>query len=451
VPLGARSSPALLTPGLDLESPPVSKAGTRGGGVFAGAGGVAAVLGAAVALVLRLAPLDDPARPEPEPDLEGFAPEVTATSEAPPGQPERVSADRLLAAAARTLREAGTFAYTGTVLAPGASVTWPTGLAGVEVDVDGRVALPIRAVERATMPGVVADTIISGRGVWQRAAPTAAALDNVAWRLVAQGPPELGLARLPDLLEGVVDGEVSGPTDNGGRTVTGVVDQLDVAGASGPVPGRLEVVLDGEGVPRHVVVVAAAPAAGAEPAAPAFRVDVEIRDLGLEIDIGPPGERELGIVLPVSAADVSAAGLAAAVQFTQLPEGVVLADVNLAVRDTDPGCPVLRLVYDHAVTGGDERLTLEIENVACLSEHEPAILDPKSLGAGWWGTARADGPIGARVEASNGTTYVDARARSLSAEELVELVTTLGVYDPASPPYLVAPPGTPVLGGEPPT
>jgi hypothetical protein len=46
---------------------------------------------------------------------------------------------------------------------------------------------------------------------------------------------------------------------------------------------------------------------------------------------------------------------------------------------------------------------------------------------------------------------VDARARSLSAEELVELVTTLGVYDPASPPYLVAPPGTPVLGGEPPT
>jgi hypothetical protein len=84
------------------------------------------------------------------------------------------------------------------------------------------------------------------------------------------------------------------------------------------------------------------------------------------------------------------------------------------------------------------------------AEYGPLISDPQPLGTGWWGIARVDGPTGALVEASNGTSYVHARARSLSVEELLELVTTLGPYDPASQPYLVAPPGTPVLGGEPP-
>jgi hypothetical protein len=445
--LGVRASPAA---GHDLESPPVSRAGSRGGGAFAGVGGVAAAVATAVALVLRLAPLDDSARPESQPDLEGFAPEVTAPSEAPARQPERVSAGTLLDAAARTLRDAGTFAYAGTVVAPGASVTWPTGLAGTEVDVDGRVALPIRAVERATTAGLVADTIISGRGVWQRSATAAAEVDAVPWGLVAQGPPELGLARLPHLLEGAVDAEVSGLTEDGGRTLTGVVEQLDLGGPTGLVPARLEFDVDDAGVPRRLIVTAPAPPGGAQPAAQAFRIDVEIRDLGLDIDIGPPGERELGITPPISAPEVSAAGLAGAVQFTQLPEGVVLAHVNLEVRDADPGCPVLRLVYDHGVTGADERLTLRVANEACVSTDGPAILDPQPFGAGWRGRAQRDGTTGARVQAANGTTYVDAEARTLAVDELVELVITLGVYDPASQPYLVAPPGTPVLGNEPP-
>jgi hypothetical protein len=412
-------------------------------------GGVAAAIATAVAVVLRLAPLDDPARPESQPDLEGFAPEVTAASDGPSGQPEHADAGALFAAAARALRDAGTFAYAGTVVAPGASVTWPTGLTGVEVDVDGRVALPIRAVERATTAGLVADTIISGRGVWQRSAPTTAEVDAVPWGLIAQGPPELGLARVPMLLDGALRREASGPTEDGGWTLTGVVERLDL-GPSGLVPARLEVDIDDARVPRRLVLTAPATPAGAEQAAPAFRIDVEIRDLGLDIDIGPPGERELGITPPFSSSDVAAAGLAAPLQFTQLPEGVVLAQVDLEVRGSNPGCPVLSFAYHHAVTGVDDRLVLDVENEACAFEYGPLISDPQPLGTGWWGIARVDGPSGALVEASNGTSYVHARARSLSVEELVELVTTLGPYDPASQPYLVAPPGTPVLGGEPP-
>jgi hypothetical protein len=223
-----------------------------------------------------------------------------------------------------------------------------------------------------------------------------------------------------------------------------------VGGPSGPVPARLDVDVDEEGVPRRLVVTAPAAPAGREDDVPMLRIDVEIRDLGLHIDIGPPGERELGITPTVSAAEVSAAGLAGAVQFTQLPEGVVLANVRLEAYDWDPGCPTLRLVYYHAVTVVDERLTLDVENEACVFEYGSVILDPQPLGAGWWGTALRDGPTGARVEASNGTTYVYATAKSLAVEELVELVTNLGQYDPASQPFLIAPPGTPVLGDEPP-
>jgi hypothetical protein len=163
--------------------------------VFAGVGGVAAAVAAAVALVFRLAPLDDPARPESRPDLEGLAPDVTAASEPPGEQVERADAGALFDAAARALSDAGTFAYAGTVTAPGASVTWPTGLTGAEVEVDGRVHLPIRVVERATTAGLVADTIVSGRGVWQRSAPTAAEVGAVPWGLVAQGMPQAGGGR----------------------------------------------------------------------------------------------------------------------------------------------------------------------------------------------------------------------------------------------------------------
>ena len=40
-------------------------------------------------------------------------------------------------------------------------------------------------------------------------------------------------------------------------------------------------------------------------------------------------------------------------------------------------------------------------------------------------------------------------ALGLTADEVIELVTTLGPYDPTSQPSLMAPPGTPVLGGAP--
>jgi hypothetical protein len=284
--------------------------------VFAGVGGVAAAVAAAVALVLRLAPLDDPARPESRPDVEGLAPTVTTGSDRPSGVAELADAGALFDEAARALRDAGTFAYAGTVVAPGASVTWPTGLAGAEVEVDGRVALPIRAVERATTAGLVADTIVSGRGVWQRSAPTAAEVGAVPWGLVAQSNlPGLGLTQLPQLLESATDGRVSSIADSGGWDLSGVVEQLDLGGPSGTVTARLDVDVDKEGVPRRVVVTAPAAPEGADQAAPAFRIDVEIRDLGLHIDIGPPGERELGITPTVSAADVSAAGLVRPVQF----------------------------------------------------------------------------------------------------------------------------------------
>ena len=92
----------------------------------------------------------------------------------------------------------------------GASTIWPAGLAGVGIEVDGRVALPVRVIERSRSLGLVVDTIVSGRGVWQRSAPPAGEVGDAPWGVVAEGPPALGLAELPDLLDDAVEVQVLG-------------------------------------------------------------------------------------------------------------------------------------------------------------------------------------------------------------------------------------------------
>ena len=269
--------------------------------------------------------------------------------------------------------------------AGGASTIWPAGLAGVGIEVDGRVALPVRVIERSRSLGLVVDTIVSGRGVWQRSAPPAGEVGDVPWGVVAEGPPALGLAQLPDLLDDAVEVQVSGSDRDGGRSLTAVVDQLDVGAPDGPVQARLDVVVDRAGVPTRAVIDV--PAAGG--GTPAFRLDVEIDDLGVAVDIGPPGERELGITPSVTPSEISAAGLTAPLQLTSLPEGVVLTLVELG-HDWDPTCPRLRLVYYHAVDGIDRRVGLTVENEACVFEYGSIIVHPVAFDArvGWARPAR---------------------------------------------------------------
>ncbi len=384
--------------------------------------GAGALVAAVLAVVVLVAgwPLAGPVRSDPNSD-----------------------AGDVLDAAADALREAETFSYRGTVAAGGASTIWPAGLAGVGIEVDGRVALPVRVIERSRSLGLVVDTIVSGRGVWQRSAPPAGEVGDAPWGVVAEGPPALGLAQLPDLLDDAVEVQVSGSDRDGGRSLTAVVDQLDVGAPDGPVQARLDVVVDRAGVPTRAVIDVPAVGGGT----PVFRLDVEIDDLGVAVDIGPPGERELGITPSVTPSEISAAGLTAPLQLTSLPEGVVLTLVELG-HDWDPTCPRLRLVYYHAVDGIDRRVGLTVENEACVFEYGSTIVHPVAFDARWVGEARTH-PTGAWVEASDGTSYVTVEALGLTADEVIELVTTLGPYDPTSQPSLMAPPGTPVLGGAP--
>ena len=225
--------------------------------------GAGALVAAVLAVVVLVAgwPLAGPVRSDPNSERVDVADD----------------AGDVLDAAADALREAETFSYLGTVAAGGASTIWPAGLVGVGIEVDGRVALPVRVIERSRSLGLVVDTIVSGRGVWQRSAPPAGEVGDAPWGVVAEGPPALGLAQLPDLLDDAVEVQVSGSDRDGGRSLTAVVDQLDVGAPDGPVQARLDVVVDRAGVPERAVIDV--PAAGG--GTPAFRLDVEIDDLGV--------------------------------------------------------------------------------------------------------------------------------------------------------------------------
>ena len=289
---------------------------------------------------------------------------------------------------------------------------------------------------------MVSETIVSGRGVWQRSAAAEADLTAVPWALAAEADGPIGLAALPTWLAQTVDRVPAGRTDVDGLTVSGTVtdgapDELGAAVAA-LAGGRIDVTVDDAGVPTQVSVRVPADA-------PVLEIDITIRDLGVPVEVGPPGGRELGVTPPFGPDELAAHGFAEPVQLTELPPGWFLAEAQIESLGTDDVCRQLALAYANVV---DARASLGIEvtNEHC-PVHHGQLVQPQRLGSGW----RADvatyhDASGSFVDATNGTTRVHVFS-TLSPDDVVPLVVALGPFDPLSQPSLTAGPALPVLGG----
>ena len=398
------------------------------------------VIGAAVGLVAvataaGVRALDGPAE-QGRSETAGGATSTTA----PPTEEEAALARRAFAGAARALEQAGSFTYEGVVTssAAGPSAPWP-GPAGEAIAVAGQVSLPGRSTERASGAAGVTDTVVSGRGVWQRASADEVGIESSPWALVGQGVPALGLAGLPEWLSQSVDAvPVGGPPD-GGLTVAAVVSdrRAGAAGAAAPLGGGLiDVTVDEAGAPRHVTVRFPADE-------PVLVMDLDISGFGSPMDIAPPDGVELGATPTFGAEELAAQGFAEPLQLTELPPGWALADAEVTGLTMDGSCSMLVLTYDNVVDP-EASLGLEVSNEGC-AVHE-ALQVGQRLGGRWRGDLMtyAD-DFGGFVAATDGTSRIGL-ASTLGPDDLVPFVLSLGPFDPLAQPSLTVGDTVPVLG-----
>ncbi len=286
--------------------------------MFAGVGGMAAAVAAAgSALVLRLAATSTigvPRAGSMAPDVEGAGGErcrPTRKSRQAEAGPRRRSPapGHLFDEAARALVTRGRSRTTGPCGARARPLTWPRGRRRRESRSTGGVALPEpgRSSGRQRRPVSSAETIVSGRGVWQRSAA-----DGGRRRRPCRGrwPPRatgrVGLTRVAAAAGQHRRPGLRGRTEAGGLTVTGDGETEWAARASRCRTSRSSGVGSMEGVRRRLVVTAPGRPYVARSAAPALEIDVDdprprparsrsARPEGVSSGVTPPSRRQTSL------------------------------------------------------------------------------------------------------------------------------------------------------------
>jgi hypothetical protein len=344
--------------------------------VAAGAA-VAAVLAGVLAVVIT------------EDDNASSTAATTSTTESAPGAPVDEAAQAFTIALTQ-LEDAGSFSYEGWVHADAATDLRPTTVFVEPVAVDGEVDLPRRVHEQATdSTDAVHETVIVGTGSWERTG-------SAAYSDGQRGSLDQGAALLPDWLRNATDLTV---VDDATARRLGAGADLQVFGAvvvlpeiDGPLP--IYIALDADDVLTHVWIASAE--------APFF-VDWEITGIGDEVVVDAPGPLPDAEV-DVSNDDVVAAGISEPVQLTEVPEGWVLAHVELA--DVTAGCPTLHLEYRPVDALRHPSAELDVSNAGCatIPGHTDATQD-LTIGT-WSGHITTTGEASTEGAVTSGNTTV---------------------------------------------
>jgi hypothetical protein len=349
-------------------------------------------------------------------------------------------AQRAFARASRRLQVAGSFAYQGTVHAPGPSDARPAQAPAPDVAVDGQVLLPLRTHDVAVdAQGRAAETVTVGPSIWQRSASTedglaaatyAFAGDVTSWN-GGVVPVGAGAARLPGWLEATVDRRPAERTARSGLEVyagTLPADRLGAVQRGGPpVRGEVELTVDRDDVPLRVVIEAFRNEHGAT-SRPVWRLAVDISGLGDPVTIDLPNGELPGVTRGPSPADIRVAGIAAPVELGRMPDGWMLAGIALT-ESTRRGCPVLELRY--TVIGftdtGFVKLQVMPPGCAALPTTDEALQAGDFIGV------RSVFPEGKGGLLSDGRTMIQY-VSDLPTGDVLGLLGTLEPYDPATRP-----------------
>ena len=178
---------------------------------------------------------------------------VAPAAPAPP-LPGGLSVDQSFAAAAARLREAGSFAYSGTIEIDGPGPLRPTGWFGRSVAAEGEVALPDRTHDiTLNEHGDLIETITVGTEVWTRTAETR---DQLAVQLLApsaRGQGTMGAALLPGWLSATSQGSYERTDAQGRPTLHATVD---VGNGTGTGTGEVWLTLATNGDPARIEITA---------------------------------------------------------------------------------------------------------------------------------------------------------------------------------------------------
>jgi hypothetical protein len=362
---------------------------------------------------------------------------------------EGVGARRAFAQASRQLERAGSYRYHGTAHAPAESDARPAQAPAADVTVDGEVLWPLRTHEVAVdAAGRAAETVTVGPSIWQRRAATEAALaarpyafagDVTTWT-GGVVPFGAGAARLPGWLAATTDREHRSER-SGRQTFTATLPAGrfgETEAGAAPVDGQVVLTVDVDGDPLRIDVEIT----GAGPTGSQWRVDLEITGLGDPVTIDLPDGELPAVTDGPSPAAVRAAGLAAPVELGRLPEGWMLAAIELTTDPVD--CPTLVLAYgalDDTLAGrrgrgGDATgrgfLHLRVMPPSCAQPAEPG----RSLRVGAFAGAPHLFPNRGGGVLTDGHTTLDY-ASDLPTDDVLGLLATLEPYDPATRPSAI--------------
>jgi hypothetical protein len=387
----------------------------------------AVVVGLAVATVttggVTLARPADPFPADPFP-ADAFPGEGTDSGSA--------TARRAVAIASERLRDAGTFAYRGTVQADQASWARPGIWVAADVTVEGEVVLPVRTHEVATdADGRVSETVTEHVVVWGRQASHPDGIEAQAFEVVAEASGEVsvesGAALLPAWLAVSTDRREDG-TDSGGRrryraTVPGTAF-LDPNGGVSFADADMVLTIDAAGDPVHIEVTS-------RPGGPLLAMALDIDDIGEPLTVDLPGGRPTSVTGDVTPDQVRAAGISDPVEFGVLPEGWILYSTGLLADSPRAGCSTLELYYQDATTTNPASrfVTLRVASADC--SFQDAFSEAVAFGS-FSGTAGVDS-YGVFGEVTDGRTAIEVFT-DLTVEDVDSLFASLEPFDPATQP-----------------
>jgi len=343
---------------------------------------------------------------------------------------EGLNPSQAFAKVLRQLEEGGSFHYSGTAYADEATALRPGSVLAGLIVVDGDVGLPHRVHELAFDGGDrVVETTIVGPGVWQRSM----SVDADPGTAAPYGPGERGAMQmsadlLPAWLGAATDRAAVEPADRltapepDERRFSGTLDLVELAG-----PTRIVVTLDADGVLTNVKVGRSGDA---------FLVDWSISGIGDRTDIPTPGEELVDAAVEVGDDDLTAAGIGAPVQLTEVPAGWVLADAWIEPDAPRGGCSTLNLDYRPIDVPEEAGYTLEVDVVAAVCGPTEPLGPPFAVGDLSGEAQDADDPgwpgftIG-RV--TDGTTTVKFTS-TLGLDDVAVLLGSLAPFDPALQP-----------------
>lgn len=341
---------------------------------------------------------------------------------------------------ALVLNEAGTFSYEATNRIELTGLPGGGGTQVITQDLSGDVVLPDTVHELSDDgEGLHTERIAIGTGpfaeAWTRRSVYEDALGERPWAELDGGRAELELYSLPEWLEGAVDHRDGGEDRNGRRVVhAGVPVSLigDLGGGEFEViDASIEMTLDDDDLPRKIVLDVATRDIVIEGS-------YDLRGVGDEITIDPPGRDQLDPTPWFNEEDIAAFDGPPPLGLSGVPEGWELAGASVSL-DQGEGCESATIDYADISDPMGNFLWLNVMNVDCAP---PSVGEPFDV-AGFEGTV-TDLDDGTRVAILTSADTAVVVVTDLLAADLRAVLQTLGPLDLEAEPTPLA--GIPSAG-----